>query len=396
MKVPLLDLQAQLAYLKDDLVAAVTRVVTSTRYIQGPEVEALEKEVAGYSGTRYGIGVSSGTDALLVALMSLGVGPGDLVLTTPYSFFATMGVVLRVGAKPVFADIDPLSYNIDPVKMAEILAADKEKKIKAIIPVHLYGQCADMKAILRLAEQYGLPVIEDAAQAIGAEYPLKTGEGITTVRAGAMGLCGCFSFFPSKNLGGIGDGGMVISQDKDFAEKVSLMRNHGAYPKYYHSLVGGNFRLDPIQAAALRVKLPYLDGWHRKRAENAGVYNRLFADAGLTGQGKVVTPLAVYAGAAADAAPAQHNFHIYNQYIIRVEKRDLLRDWLLAHDIGCEIYYPVALHKQECLGADYRHISMPEAEKAAAETLALPIYPELTVEMQEHVVATIARFYQKQ
>lgn len=396
MKVPLLDLQAQLAYLKDDLVAAVTRVVTSTRYIQGPEVEALEKEVSAYSGTGYGIGVSSGTDALLVALMSLGVGPGDLVLTTPYSFFATMGVVLRVGAKPVFADIDPLSYNIDPEKMAEILAADKEKKIKAIIPVHLYGQCADMKSILRLAEQYGLPVIEDAAQAIGAEYPLETGEGITTVRAGAMGLCGCFSFFPSKNLGGIGDGGMVISQDKDFAEKVNLMRNHGAYPKYYHSLVGGNFRLDPIQAAALRVKLPYLDGWHRKRAENAGVYNRLFADAGLTGQGKVATPLAVYAGAAADAAPAQHNFHIYNQYIIRVEKRDLLRDWLLAHDIGCEIYYPVALHKQECLGADYRHISMPEAEKAATETLALPIYPELTVEMQEHVVATIARFYQKQ
>ncbi len=308
MKVPLLDLQAQLAYLKDDLIAAVTRVVASTRYIQGPEVEALEQEIAGYSGTRYGIGVSSGTDALLVALMSLGIGPGDLVLTTPYSFFATMGVVLRVGAKPVFADIDPLSYNIDPEKMAEVLAADKEKRIKAIIPVHLYGQCADMKAILRLAEQYGLPVIEDAAQAIGAEYPLETGEGVRNVRAGAMGLCGCFSFFPSKNLGGIGDGGMVISQDKDFAEKVNLMRNHGAYPKYYHSLVGGNFRLDPIQAAALRVKLPYLDGWHRKRAENAGVYNRLFADIGLTGQGRVVTPVAVYAGAAADAVRRSTTF----------------------------------------------------------------------------------------
>jgi dTDP-4-amino-4,6-dideoxygalactose transaminase len=395
MKVPLLDLQAQLAYLKDDLMEAVTRVVASTRYIQGPEVEALEQEIAGYSGTRYGIGVSSGTDALLVALMSLGIGPGDLVLTTPYSFFATMGVVLRVGAKPVFADIDPLSYNIDPEKMGEILAADRKKRIKAIIPVHLYGQCADMKAILRLSEQYGLPVIEDAAQAIGADYPLETAEGVRNVRAGAMGLCGCFSFFPSKNLGGIGDGGMVISQDKDFAEKVNLMRNHGAFPKYYHSLVGGNFRLDPIQAAALRVKLPYLDGWHRKRAKNAGVYNRLFADIGLTGQGRVVTPVAVYAGAAADAVPAQHNFHIYNQYIIRVENRDLLRDWLLAHDIGCEIYYPVALHKQECLGAEYRDISLPEAEKAAAETLALPIYPELTVEMQEHVVATIDRFYQK-
>lgn len=395
MKVPLLDLQAQLAYIKDDLLAAVNRVVTSTRYIQGPEVEALEREVAGYSGAGYGIGVSSGTDALLVALMSLDIGPGDLVLTTPYSFFATMGVVLRVGAKPVFADIDPISYNIDPEKMAEILDADKEKKIKAIIPVHLYGQCANMKAILALAELYHLPVIEDAAQAIGAEYPMETATGIKNMRAGAMGLCGCFSFFPSKNLGGIGDGGMVISQNKDFADKVNLMRNHGAHPKYYHSLVGGNFRLDPIQAAALRVKLPYLDGWHKKRGENASLYTRLFKDAGLIDQGKIVTPMAIYNEIGSAMAPESNNYHIYNQYIIRAERRDALRDWLLQNDIGCEIYYPVALHQQECLGLGYKDIALPESEKAAAETLALPIYPELTVEMQEHVVATIARFYRK-
>lgn len=396
MKVPLLDLQAQLTYLKDDLLSAVNRVVLSTRYIQGPEVEALEREIADYSRASYGIGVSSGTDALLVALMCLDIGPGDLVLTTPYSFFATMGVVLRLGARPVFADIDPVSYNINPEKMAEILEADKERKIKAIIPVHLYGQCADMKRILSLAEQYNLPVIEDAAQAIGAEYPMQTATGIENLRAGAMGLCGCFSFFPSKNLGGIGDAGMVISQNKDFADKVNLMRNHGAYPKYYHSLVGGNFRLDPIQAAALRVKLPYLDGWHKKRGENAKVYTGLFQDAGLIEQGAIVTPVATYRHTDSSMTAVQNNYHIYNQYVIRAKRRDGLRDWLLANDIGCEIYYPVALHQQECLGAGFGKISLPESEKAAAETLALPIYPELTVEMQEHVVATIRRFYREQ
>lgn len=391
MKVPLLDLQAQLAYLKDGLQAAVLKVLDSTRYIQGPEVEALEHEVAEYSGVAYGVGVSSGTDALLVSLMALGIGHGDLVLTTPYSFFATMGAVLRLGARPVFADIDPVSYNIDPRRMEEILDADKERRIKAIIPVHLYGQCADMKGILALAERYGLPVIEDAAQAIGAEYPLATGQGTRVLRAGAMGLSGCFSFFPSKNLGGIGDGGMVVSRDKEFAEKVNLLRNHGAYPKYYHSMVGGNFRLDPIQAAALRVKLPYLDGWHKQRSENAGVYNRLFQATGLVERGSVVTPTAVYRPGDGDSGADNH--HIYNQYVIRAEHRDGLRDWLLANDIGCEIYYPVALHRQKCLGVGYEGISLPVAEKAADETLALPIYPELTVEMQEYVVSTIAQFY---
>lgn len=393
MKVPLLDLKAQLAYLQDDLLKAVTAVVTSTRYIQGPEVEALEKEIAAYTETEYGIGVSSGTDALLVALMSLGIGQGDLVLTTPYSFFATMGVVLRVGARPVFADIDPVSYNIDPVKMAEVLEADSQRRIKAIIPVHLYGQCADMKRILQLAAQYDLPVIEDAAQAIGAEYPFATESGIRNLRAGAMGLCGCFSFFPSKNLGGIGDGGMVVTRDRDFAEKINLMRNHGAYPKYYHSLVGGNFRLDPIQAAALRVKLPYLDGWHLKRGENAERYNKLFQGTGLVAEGKVAPPTAVYPEVMQTTSTASFHRHIYNQYIIRVQRRDDLKNWLMKNDIGCEIYYPVALHQQKCLGSDYANISMPESEKAAAETLALPIYPELTPDMQEYVVETIKRFY---
>lgn len=395
MKVPLLDLQAQLAYLQDDLIKAVNNVLTSTRYIQGPEVEGLEKEIAAYSGAHYGIGVSSGTDALLVALMSLGIGQGDEVLTTPYSFFATMGVVLRVGAKPVFADIDPVSYNIDPLKMAEILHADKQRKIKAIIPVHLYGQCADMRAILALAEQYNIPVIEDAAQAIGAEYPFSPEGSQQCQRAGTMGLCGCFSFFPSKNLGGIGDGGMVITQDKAFAEKVNLMRNHGAHPKYYHSLVGGNFRLDPIQATALRVKLPYLDGWHRKRGENAARYNALFQNGDLVAGGKITLPVSVYSKSLPQQSDKGPHYHIYNQYVIRADRRDALRDWLLENDIGCEIYYPVALHQQECLG-DYRQqLSLPHSEKAAAETLALPIYPELTPVMQEYVVDTISRFYQR-
>jgi dTDP-4-amino-4,6-dideoxygalactose transaminase len=393
MKVPLLDLQAQLAYLEDDLVAAVTRVIKSTRYIQGPEVEALEKEIADYSGAAHGIGVSSGTDALLVCLMSLGIGPGDRVLTSPYSFFATMGVILRVGATPVFADIDPVSFNIDPAKAEEILAADTQHRIKAIIPVHLYGQCADMGAIIDLAGQYQLPVIEDAAQAIGAEYPMERNGKIEYRRAGSIGTAGCFSFFPSKNLGGIGDGGMVITQDPVFAEKLALMRNHGAHPKYYHKLVGGNFRLDPIQAVALRVKLPYLEQWHKRRAGNAACYDRLFTETSLVGDKKVQLPVSVY-GKQSGGENRRRNVHIYNQYVLRVQRRDELRAWLAANDIGCEIYYPVPLHRQECLGAMARGIRCPEAEKAADETLALPIYPELTPPMQEYIVEKIVQFYQ--
>ncbi|SHO45516.1 DegT/DnrJ/EryC1/StrS family aminotransferase [Desulfopila aestuarii] len=389
MKVPLLDLQAQFATLENELVESVTGVLRSTRYIHGPEVVGLEEEVATYSGANFGVGVSSGTDALLVALMALDIGPGDEVLTTPYSFFATMGVVLRLGAKPVFADIDPVSFNIDPEKMREVLAADTKKKIKAIIPVHLYGQCADMTAIMKIAEEYDLPVIEDAAQAIGTAYPMTIDGNVQWKKAGAMGLAGCFSFFPSKNLGGVGDGGMVTCQDESFAKKIELLRNHGAHPKYYHSMVGGNFRLDAIQAAPLRVKLRHLDNWHKGRRANAELYNRLFGESGLTASSKVVLPVAVYADRERESGAMSH---IYNQYIIRVEQRDALRDWLLKNDIGCEIYYPVPLHRQDCLGTDPQP-SMPHAEQAAAETIALPIYPELTDEMQMYVVETIARFY---
>jgi len=392
MKVPLLDLQAQLEYLEDDLIEAVTRVVKSTRYIQGPEVEAFEKEIAEYCGTAYGVGVTSGTDALLISLMTLGIGPGDQVLTTPYSFFATMGVILRVGATPVFADIDPVSFNIDPTRMEELLAADTERKIKAIVPVHLYGQCADMKAIMELANRYEIPVVEDAAQAIGSEYPMPSAGEIDCKRAGSMGIAGCFSFFPSKNLGGVGDAGMVVTQDKEFAEKLVLMRNHGAHPKYYHKIVGGNFRLDPIQAAALRVKLPYLERWHTQRSENASRYDRLFTETGLTASKQIVLPRNVYSDISAgdDRTP---NFHIHNQYVLRVDRRNELRDWLGKNDIGCEIYYPVPLHKQACLGSSGTEIHCPEAVKAADTTIALPIYPELTEAMQAYVVDKIVQFY---
>lgn len=388
MKVPLLDLQGQLDYLGDDLLAAVTRVVQSTRYIQGPEVESLEKEIAEYCGAKYGVGVTSGTDALLISLMGLGIGAGDKVITTPFSFFATMGVVLRLGAIPVFADIEESSFNIDPGEVERILKADTDHEIKAIIPVHLYGQCADMARIMEIADAYNLPVIEDAAQAIGAEYAMPKDGSKMPVRAGSMGTAGCFSFFPSKNLGGIGDGGMVVTQDEDFAKKLELLRNHGAFPKYYHKMVGGNFRLDPIQAAALRVKLPYLEGWHKQRRENAELYGRLLKEAGLIDNGKVKCPESLYSGSGELTNP-----HIFNQYVLRVERRDELRDYLLANDIGCEIYYPVPLHKQECLISITEPISCPVAEKAASETIALPIYPELSDEMQIFVVEKMVQFY---
>lgn len=392
MKVPLLDLRPQLAQLRTEIVESVTAVIDSTRYIQGPEVEALEQEIAHYTSTEFGIGVSSGTDALLVSLMSLGIGEGDRVLTTPYSFFATMGVILRVGAMPVFADIDPISYNIDPEQIKKILREDKEKSVKAIIPVHLYGQCADMKRILAIADTYGVPVIEDAAQAIGAEVPVNDLPTGGWAKAGSLGVAGCFSFFPSKNLGGIGDGGMVVSRDADFAEKAKMMRNHGAYPKYYHALVGGNFRLDPVQAAVLRIKLKHLESWHKKRIENALFYNECFQGTEMVRTGLVTPPRAVYQETA-ERDGQQRNYHIYNQYIIRVEKRDELRAWLGKKEIGTEIYYPLALHQQECLKGIVHPGSLPHAEQAAVETLALPIYPELRKDMQEYVVKSIAEFY---
>lgn len=392
MKVPLLDLKPQLAELRSEIIEKVTEVIDSTRYIQGPEVESLEQEIGDYCATEFAIGVSSGTDALLVSLMSLGIGHDDRVLTTPYSFFATMGAILRVGAIPVFADIDPVSYNIDPRQIEAILAEDKDKTIKAIIPVHLYGQCADMEKIIAIAGSYNIPVIEDAAQAIGADMPFKGSGEDHWVKAGSLGIAGCFSFFPSKNLGCIGDGGMVVSRDKNFAEKTKLLRNHGAFPKYYHALVGGNFRLDPIQASVLRIKLKHLESWHQKRKANAAFYNQCFENLGLSKNGVVKTPEAVYQKLAQqDGSP--RNYHIYNQYIIQIEERDKLRAWLAEREIGTEVYYPVALHKQECLKDVIKSVHMPHAEQAAEQTLALPIYPELTQEMQEYVVKSIADFY---
>lgn len=391
MNVPLLDLKPQLQQLRDEIVESVTRVVDSTRYIMGPEVEALEEEIAGYSEAAHGIGVSSGTDALLVALMTLGIKPGDQVLTTPYSFFATMGVILRVGAKPLFVDIDPVSYNIDPAGIERRLEQDREKSIKAIMPVHLYGQCADMQAIMAISEKYDVPVIEDAAQAIGTEVPITNGDETVWHRAGSLGIAGCFSFFPSKNLGGVGDGGMLVTQDTPFADKARKMRNHGASPKYYHALIGGNFRLDPIQATVLRVKLQHLETWHRQRRQNAQTYNELFESEGVAKQAPISLPSAVFANLAAEGDNRNH--HIYNQYIIRTDKRDELRGWLAEKNIGTEIYYPLALHQQQCLESIVESEPLPNAEAAARTTLALPIYPELTVDMQEYVVKSIRDFY---
>lgn len=378
--VPLLDLKAQYAALREELSAALARVVESQQFILGPEVEALEEEVAAYSQCRYGIGVSSGSDALLVALMALGVQPGDEVIIPAYTFFATAGAVARLGAQPVFADIDPRTYNIDPHDVAARLTA----RTRAIIPAHLYGQMADMDPLRELARQHNLYVIEDAAQAIGAEYKGR--------RAGALGHYGCFSFFPSKNLGGFGDGGMVTTNDPALADRIRLRRNHGYSRKYYNQVVGGNFRLDAIQAAVLRVKLQYLDNWTRARQANAAAYRRLFVAAGLAHD-----PAA--AGTQAKRAvtlpyEAGDGRHIYNQFVIRCAQRDELRAYLTERRIGTEIYYPVPLHLQECFaGLGYRTGAFPLSEAAAHETLALPIYPELTEEMIATVVAAIADFY---
>ncbi|MCP4645859.1 MAG: DegT/DnrJ/EryC1/StrS family aminotransferase [bacterium] len=377
MKVPLLDLGPQLETIESELKQAVLEVIGSTRYIGGPKVDELEAAVAAYVGAEHGVGVTSGTDALLVSLMALNVGSGDIVITTPYTFFATAGAVARLNATPAFVDIDPDTYNMDPAALDAWFddhSADRDK-VKAIIPVHLYGQCADMDRLLEVAGRYGVPVIEDAAQAIGASYPGKDG----LRKAGSMGISGCFSFFPSKNLGGIGDGGMVVSNDAAFAEKVRQLRNHGAEPKYYHATVGGNFRLDAIQAAALSVKLKHLDEWHGMRQKNAAHY-----DAHLDGPG-LKKPALVY----------DRSCHIYNQYIVSVpERRDELRAHLTARDIGNEIYYPVSLHDQACFDyLGYSSGQFPNSEEAARKTIALPIYPELTTEMLDYVVAAFAEFY---
>jgi dTDP-4-amino-4,6-dideoxygalactose transaminase len=364
--VPLLDLQGQYGPLREQLLAAIARVCDSQRFIGGPEVEGFEREVAEYLGVAHAVGLSSGTDALLAALMALGVGPGDEVITPTFSFFATAGTIARLGATPVLVDIDPRTYNID----TQAAIAAISDRTRAIIPVHLYGQCADMDPLLEGAGRCGVAVIEDAAQAIGAGYKGR--------QAGSMGMAGCFSFFPSKNLGAFGDAGLLTTGDEAFARDVRLLRNHGAEPKYFHKRIGGNFRLDALQAAVLRVKLPHLESWSARRRENADRYDRLFADS-----------------PAADriTRPARHPDcrHIFNQYIIRVPDRDVVRARLDAAGIGTEIYYPVPFHLQECFAPlGYRHGDFPVAEAAAAETLALPIYSELTEAQQREVVAAVA------
>ncbi len=386
MKVPLLDLKPQLESQRSEILEAVTRVIDSTRYIMGPEVEGLEEEIAEYCGAQDAVGVSSGTDALLLSLMALDVGPNDIVLTTDFSFFATAGVISRLHAIPVFLDIDPLSFNLDPGQLDRILSrmdAETLKRVKALIAVHLYGQCADMGAIVEKCRSRAIPVIEDAAQAIGAQY-LHNGNPHA---AGSMGDFGCFSFFPSKNLGGIGDGGMITVQDPELAKILRLKRVHGGERKYYHRVIGGNFRLDPVQAAVIRAKLPHLNRWHEKRRENAHYYNLLFEEAELY---PLVQP-------PAELHPSTLRFtHIYNQYVIRAKQRDELREHLLKRDVACEIYYPLAFHQQQCFAdLDLRDRSFPQSEKAAREVLALPVYPELTRIMQEYVVSEIKAFYSR-
>ncbi len=371
--VPMLDVAAQHRALRPELDAAIARVIDHGHFINGPEVGELESRVAAYCGVKHGVGVSSGTDALLVALMAIDLRPGDEVITSTYSFFATAGAVARMGAKPVLVDIDPATFNIDPAGVARAVT----KRTKAIIPVHLFGQCADMGPILDIAQRHGLQVIEDAAQAIGAEY--KDGR-----RAGSMGAMGCFSFFPSKNLGAMGDAGMVVTNDDALAERLRILRNHGSQPKYHHKLIGGNFRLDTMQAAILLVKLAHLDAWTRKRQENARGYERLFAAAGLDRRG-LAAPAAVYR----DAGGAHH--HIYNQFVIRTPDRDRVQGVLRAKGIGCEVYYPVPFHLQECFAAlGFASGTFPEAERAAADSLAIPISPELAPAQQEAVVAALS------
>jgi dTDP-4-amino-4,6-dideoxygalactose transaminase len=369
--VPLLDLEAQHAPLRDALLGAITRVVDSQRFINGPEVEALEIELAGLLGVEHAVAVSSGTDALLATLMAFGIGPGDEVVTSTYSFFATAGCVARLGAKPVLVDIDEDTYNIDP----DAAIAAMTPRTKAVIPVHLFGQPADLHPLINAVVRSGAFIIEDAAQAIGATY-----DGHTV---GTFGAYGCFSFFPSKNLGCFGDGGLVTTKNLQLARRIRLLRNHGMEPKYYHHMVGGNFRLDAMQAAVLRVKLPHLDAWTAARQRNAQRYRALFADAGLTDA--VTLPV-----------EAPRRTHIYNQFVIRVTDRDRLRAQLDAQGIGSEVYYPVPFHLQKCFAnLRYSQGAFPRAEAAAKETLALPIYGELTEAQQAEVVNAIKAFYRK-
>jgi dTDP-4-amino-4,6-dideoxygalactose transaminase len=368
--VPLLDLEAHHAPVLDELRAAIDRVVVSNRFILGPEVEAFEREVATALDIGHAVGVSSGTDALLAALMALGVGPGDEVVTTPFTFFATAGCIARLGARPVFVDIDPATFNLDVARVREAVG----ERTRAVVPVHLFGQPYDVAGLEQALEGTGVAVVEDAAQAIGAH----TARG----SVGKLGAFGCFSFFPSKNLGCFGDGGLVTTDDADRAEQLRVLRGHGSKPKYHHALIGGNFRLDAIQAAVLRVLLPHVPAWVAARRANARHYDRWIGEDEVLGE-VVTTPPRVQEG------------HAYNQYVVRVPHRDALRAFLAERGIGTEVYYPVPLHRQACFRyLDQGAGTLPEAERACREVLALPVFPELGEERQRRVVDALRAFYQ--
>lgn len=379
MEVPLLDLKEQYEDIQEEILLATKEIFDSQRFILGPKVEELEKRIAGYCQCDYAVGVSSGTDALLISLMTEGIGIGDLVVTTPYTFFATVGAVARVGARPVFVDIDKSTYNMDPDGLDLALShVDEEEKsrVKAIIPVHLFGQCADMVRILNVAEEHDLSVIEDAAQAIGAEYEFTDGE---IKRAGSMGHYGCFSFYPTKNLGAFGEAGMVTTNDRVVYNNLKTMRNHGDVARYDHSFIGGNFRLDALQAAILLVKLKYLDEWIRKRRENASLYWTLFREEGLEW---ILLP------------EEMEKRHVYNQFVIKIrDRRDELKKYLAEKGVGCEVFYPVPLHMQACFEyLGYKSEDFPVSVEAAKKTLGLPIYPELRPEQIHYVVDMIREF----
>ncbi len=366
MTIPLLDLKAQYAVIKAEIDAAIAEVLKSQHFILGPKVEQCERAIAAYSECSHAIGVSSGSDALLACLMAENIGPGDEVITTPYTFFATAGAIARLGATPVFVDIDPRTYNLDSCQ----IPARVTDRTRAIIPVHLYGQMADMDAVMRVAQAHDLVVIEDAAQAIGAEYNGR--------RAGSIGHYGCFSFFPSKNLGAAGDAGMIVTNDAQRAEKLRCLRGHGAKPKYYHRIIGGNFRLDAIQAAVVSAKLQHLDEWTAARQRNAKRYDHLIGEAGL--------PI--------DLPAVVTGRHIFNQYVIRLSARDELQAILQKKGVGTEVYYPVPMHLQECFAyLGYTAGAFPESERAAKQTLALPIYPELTESQAQYVVECLCEFF---
>ena len=382
ISVPLLDLKAQYNSIQQEIMRAIADTCDAQRFILGPQVESLEQKIAAYSHCQFGIGVSSGTDAILVALMALDVGPGDEVITTPYSFFATAGAIARLGATPLFCDIDPATYNLSPAKVEALLQTQAVKRdglwfnrdtggrIKVIMPVHLFGQMADMEPLMKLARAYDLRVVEDAAQAIGAEYH----DGR---RAGSIGDIGCFSFFPSKNLGAFGDGGMCTTNNPELAERLRVLRAHGSKPKYFHALIGGNFRLDELQAAVLLVKLRYLDAWTAQRQQNAAFYDQALGKIQLL---KLPT--------------VRGGRHIYNQYVLRTNRRDALKQHLIANHVGTEVYYPVPLHVQKCFEyLGYSSADAEESSRAANETLAIPIYPELTHAQKQRVVEVIETFF---